>query len=102
MNLARVLSSSVSEFIENMRLIPDSGFMRLNLGCSRLPENRKPPRAMGATNEMTNSRIRIGCTDQMAILPDASRNAPMLRSSTITSRVRLKFMRIRLIRVSAR
>ncbi len=101
-NLATALSSSVSAFIENMRLIPDNGFILLNFGCNRLPENRKPPRAIGATKEITNNNTRIGCTDQIAILPEASRNAPMLRSSTITSRVRLKFMRIRVISVSAR
>ncbi|MNH28090.1 hypothetical protein D3C79_882300 [compost metagenome] len=85
-----------------MRLIPDNGFMRLNFGCSRLPENRKPPRAIGATKEITNNRINIGCTAQMAILPEASRKAPMARSSTMMSRVRLKFMCIIASSVSAR
>ncbi|MNE50315.1 hypothetical protein D3C80_1448800 [compost metagenome] len=101
-NLANALSNSVKACIENMRLIPDSGFMRLNFGCSRLPENTKPPSAIGATNEITNSKISTGCTAQIAILPEASRNAPIDRSSTMISRVRLKFMRIRFSSVSAR
>ncbi|MNN23550.1 hypothetical protein D3C81_1369540 [compost metagenome] len=101
-NLANALSNSVKACIENMRLIPDSGFMRLNFGCSRLPENRKPPSMIGATKEITNSRMSTGCTAQIAILPEASKNAPMARSSTIMSRVRLKFMRITLRSVSAK
>lgn len=84
-----------------MRLIPDNGFMRLNLGCNRLPENRKPLRAIGATKEITNNRISTGCVAHIAILPEASRKAPMARSSTMMSRVRLKFMRIISSSVSA-
>ncbi|MNP33556.1 hypothetical protein D3C76_1268010 [compost metagenome] len=101
-NLASALSNSVKACIENMRLIPDSGFMRLNFGCNKLPENRKPLSAMGATKEITNSRISTGCTAHMAILPEASRKAPMARSSTMMSRVKLKFMRINASNVSAK
>ncbi|MNE86708.1 hypothetical protein D3C80_1838340 [compost metagenome] len=50
----------------------------------------------------TNSSPNTGCTAQIAILPEASKKAPMARSSTIMSRVRLKFMRINASKVSAR
>ncbi|MNH30037.1 hypothetical protein D3C79_903040 [compost metagenome] len=59
-NLASALSSSDKALTENIRLIPDSGFMRLNFGASELPENRKPPNDTGPIIAASNSTSSTG------------------------------------------
>ncbi|MNZ42787.1 hypothetical protein D3C78_603700 [compost metagenome] len=93
-NLANALSNSDKALTENIRLIPDSGFIRLNLGCNRLPENRKPPSATGPMIDATSNTNNTGCTISRADLPAAMRKIPMKRSSVITSRVKMKLLRI--------
>ncbi|MNQ87041.1 hypothetical protein D3C85_1022510 [compost metagenome] len=102
MNLAMALSSSVNACMENMRLSPLSGFMRLNLGAREALANSQPPSDIGPTTAAINSTNSTGCAAIRAIFPEASRNSAMERSSTITSRLRLKLMRIKSIIICAR
>ena len=49
-----------TERIENMRVSPSIGFIRPSLGTSVLPENRKPPRAIGPRIAATRSTRKNG------------------------------------------
>ncbi|MNJ67585.1 hypothetical protein D3C77_637690 [compost metagenome] len=96
------MSSSDKALTENIRLIPDSGFMRLNFGASELLENRNPPSDTGPMIAAISSTSNTGWVASRAILPEAMRKIPMDRSSMSTSRDKLKLMRISSIRVCAR
>ncbi|MNP24473.1 hypothetical protein D3C76_1172350 [compost metagenome] len=93
-NFANALSNSTTAWVENIRLRPDKGFMRLNFGANELPANNHPPREIGPTMAATSNTSNTGCTATSAILPEASRNRPIWRSSSSTSRDKVKLTRI--------
>ncbi|MNP65999.1 hypothetical protein D3C76_1616430 [compost metagenome] len=73
MNLARALSSSTSDLVENMRLRPGPGFKRLNLGAMEPAANSQPPREIGPMMAASTNVIITGWIDHRAICPERIR-----------------------------
>jgi hypothetical protein len=67
----------VIERMENIRLSPAPGFMRLNLGAMAPMENNQPPSDSGPISAASTSTIIKGWVAATAALPDCSRNTPM-------------------------
>ncbi len=102
MNFASALSNSTSALVENMRLSPGPGFMRLNLGAMLPAANSQPPKETGPISAASNRVISTGCTARIAILPECSRYWPMAPGLNSTSRGSEKLSFISSIRSSAR
>ena len=102
MNLASALSSSTKALVENMRLRPAAGFMRLNLGAMLPAANNQPPNATGPISAANSKVMRMGCTARIAILPECSRYWPMAPGLSNTSRGKVKLSFISSIKSSAK
>src|SRR5690606_21957009 len=69
--LAQDLISSTSEFMENIRFRPLSGFKRSNFGIMALPDNHQPPTPIGPKKAASNTIINQGVSAMVASQADA-------------------------------
>ena len=64
--LASALTSSISPWLESMRLMPDSGFRRSNLGASALVLNSQPRSSSGEASVAMTITPRKGVSASAA------------------------------------